>query len=1420
LVSAKNGDVSDYRRAIEGSNMFIRTQSRSNNRRRGVILLVVLALLTLFAIVGISFVLYSDAEATAARVNREGQSLTQADMQAELALSLILGQLLYDAPDDTGIYSSLRGQSLARNMYGYCDDPNVLNDKAYNGTGRLRGENLAPEIAGIDSSLAVNYTYFAPGFLRDPERLGFRAGPSANRGLYTGGLNVSYTYPDHNNFYLAMQRASDGKIQIPSFHRPWIFGNLADPNNPNWTNSAGKYLTLRPRPKENPGFPMPADAGGDVKNLDWAPGGNDSIWIDINAPVMVDANGRKYKMLVAPLILDLDGRVNLNAHGNIRGLDANKNVFHASNQGWGPWEVNLSKVLKLDPTEWQNLFTGLRPGGPTTRPTVQGRYGFNRVAPFASMVNGKGISGGTFLRLNGPMDFNGVIDPMPKFGGMPGSPTGPIEYPAYPGVKTVAFQTIPYFDPDGYGNAVPKETTVSGTGGPNSVPNHPAVYNVMRPQDKNLLLNLPSFVRLLRLGGTGHEAISSDLVRLCPKNFADVKTRNLVTSIGYDLDYPGSPAYNWDPKNKGESFQFDTTRNSPWSSAVNFQTLANRGNTPSPSDYDPATWRSMSAAIGRLDLGRKLTDWVINNNKIDMTDQNNVQALKDRQQFAGDLFKTLRKATGALDPVDAVNAFGVASNEYKALRWLAQFAVNIVDFIDNDDFMTPFNWYGNEWVFGTETPRLVINEVYGQYDNDGKDNPKKVTEFDLNIWVELHNPMLPDNTPGDPNKNRAMLAFNGTPDTTVYQLLVTKPNTKLRDADNTLGNPDAGATLSTVNDWKTNANNNTQWQLVKPAWSAANPPAALYVGSPTQNLGFYVVAPKPKNGYQTNANPLLASTWQTPTLSITTKSTDPGADNIPKPTILLQRLANPYLPPQNNPNLGDPTKPYNPYVTIDYAENIKIWEGRTFDSAGNAKIPDKMTDRASYGKAQPHASLGGPLGAVTQWAKQQFKNPNPTGKGLELHTFYMHNGVDAPGGPPQKLTASPQTLQVPFNWLVHLDRQPISALELLHVSGYKPHELTQQFVTGASFDPTVGKGGTPYTHLAPWTDQDSTAGKDSRLYRFFDYVTVAKSRAAGLANRGRIPGKINLNGIWDREVFRAWCDAQPGNQFTEKQVDDIFDAIMAQRSPTADPDPKFPGLKIPNQNDRPFWSIATGMALANGADPLSAIQRGLDSGLLRAATPGGAASVNRLVEPLTGGNPFDHPYKRNELLTKLFNHFTTRSNVFAVWMTIGFFEVDDATGKLKAEIGRSENRNIRHRMFAILDRTNMQVWPTYSDSNNTVFTVQTKQPIQLPVTGGVADTSVKIAIDNTVLSQLTGTNPNTNRAWQIQENSVITIEPDTDNEETVTVQKDPNNGSLFAVFYQNHLANVGVISRGNPGPWTKYDPRQDTKVVPFFSMID
>src|SRR5262249_38218649 len=132
--------------------------------------------------------------------------------------------------------------------------------------------------------------------------------------------------------------------------------------------------------------------------------------------------------------------------------------------------------------------------------------------------------------------------------------------------------------------------------------------------------------------------------------------------------------------------------------------------------------------------------------------------------------------------------------EFNALRWLAQVAVNIVDFIDSDDYMTPFNWYVaaypehpmGDWVYGTELPRLVLNESYIECVNDPTDlgtSDKRATKPHwVNFWVELHNPFHPDPNltdsvaPNDPNLRSAarlrMPSSGAKPAYGIYQLQI------------------------------------------------------------------------------------------------------------------------------------------------------------------------------------------------------------------------------------------------------------------------------------------------------------------------------------------------------------------------------------------------------------------------------------------------------------------------------------------------------------------------------------------------------------------------------------------------------------------------------------------------------------------------
>src|SRR6202008_1790163 len=67
-----------------------------------------------------------------------------------------------------------------------------------------------------------------------------------------------------------------------------------------------------------------------------------------------------------------------------------------------------------------------------------------------------------------------------------------------------------------------------------------------------------------------------------------------------------------------------------------------------------------------------------------------------------------------------------------------------------------------------------------------------------------------------------------------------------------------------------------------------------------------------------------------------------------------------------------------------------------------------------------------------------------------------------------------------------------------------------------------------------------------------------------------------------------------------------------------------------------------------------------------------------------GANEFE----ATEGLRKVMNNITFTSNAFAVWVTAGFFEVD-AAGNPIHEIGKNDGRNVRHRMFAVVDRSQL-----------------------------------------------------------------------------------------------------------------------------------
>src|SRR5262249_29984771 len=162
------------------------------------------------------------------------------------------------------------------------------------------------------------------------------------------------------------------------------------------------------------------------------------------------------------------------------------------------------------------------------------------------------------------------------------------------------------------------------------------------------------------------------------------------------------------------------------------------------------------------------------------------------------------------------------------------------------------------------------------------------------------------------------------------------------------------------------------------------------------------------------------------------------------------------------------------------------------------------------------------------------------------------------------------------------------------------------------------------------------------------------------------------------------------------------------------------------------------------------------------------------------------------LMTKIFNHVTTRSNVFAVWCTIGFFQVTDATTqppKLGPEISTNCG-TIRRQFFCIVDRTNLT-------QNPTTPTQQGPQPWFLPT--------------QTTINP--GTNPNgpvtvpalsgryDGTPFNIAAGTTLVVEPGP-NQEVVTVQSVAGSSFTpaqpFARYHPLGCAISNTVPPGNP----------------------
>ncbi len=328
----------------------------------------------------------------------------------------------------------------------------------------------------------------------------------------------------------------------------------------------------------------------------------------------------------------------------------------------------------------------------------------------------------------------------------------------------------------------------------------------------------------------------------------------------------------------------------------------------------------------------------------------------------------------------------------------------------------------------------------------------------------------------------------------------------------------------------------------------------------------------------------------------------------------------------------------------------------------------------------------------------------------------------------------------PFPWLTWNNRPFISELELLLVPCLNAREL---LANPADFDPaqatrypflktfgmaTAGSNpyeglNRPFPHLLNFFFQrdpsitDPAAQPPRMFHRLLEFVgvpspfvgTEIQANPVVFANNPghrfpppfngipnyREPGRINLNTIFSPDVFRGLLnrtDLGDGGLWASFQRSrQGFDTGQESQYPTrfANPFRSFAGARL---TPTPSPDL-----LMDPNDPNSVAD--IHATLLR-RSPGQTTPLFGVDPSIVAGgettNPDRNPFFRYQGLQRLGNLVTTRSNVYAVWITVGFFEVQpwgaiDAVHPdgyaLGREAGSDTGEIKRYRAFYIFDRS-------------------------------------------------------------------------------------------------------------------------------------
>ncbi|WP_068130501.1 hypothetical protein [Roseimaritima ulvae] len=203
-------------------------------------------------------------------------------------------------------------------------------------------------------------------------------------------------------------------------------------------------------------------------------------------------------------------------------------------------------------------------------------------------------------------------------------------------------------------------------------------------------------------------------------------------------------------------------------------------------------------------------------------------------------------------------------------------------------------------------------------------------------------------------------------------------------------------------------------------------------------------------------------------------------------------------------------------------------------------------------------------------------------------------------------------------------------------------------------------------------------------------------------------GKINLNTIIAPEVYRSlmlprvrdtanWANGPFYNEFVNSRR-----GFTAANNPHLASAGTYPDLDANLNRDYPTPFVGTFQPAetANIAPPLHTNSSGaadrmrltekqvtLNRETFTPQTPPRRVFERDASAAVQANDPDRHAFFRHDEVTRLANLTSDNSNTFAMWVTVGLFEVDPSTLDVLDEYGADQGANQRFRAFYIIDRS-------------------------------------------------------------------------------------------------------------------------------------